>query len=387
MPLNFNTDLVNNDLQNDDVARIEATPDGVKFARIELNGQTEVGLFELDIRQTETLEVNGGGGNDIVELVDGVLEELDLELDGGADTADVAPAIDATGLSTGDTIDLSELGRGVLVDLDENNQGVLQPPSADGISDSTRPGLSEFGNVQIDGEVAIAELNDFENAIGTDFDDTIFGNTQNNTLIGGAGNDALHPFGGDDFVDGGAGRDILLLNGFADGQLVDLVKGTAQNLDGEGGTNTFINIEDVNGSSVAGDKIYGDGGKNGLNGLGGNDLLQGRGGDDTLTGGGGIDFLLGDRGKDILLGGLGNDILQGGSHTDIFVLAAGDGTDTIIDFEVGTDRIGLSGGISVNDLTLSGNTLSLGGETLAILQGVETSTLGASDFIADFTLG
>ena len=248
--VNFNTDLVNNDLQNDDVARIEATPDGVKFACIELNGQTEVGLFELDIRQTETLEVNGGGGNDIVELVDGVLEELALELDGGADTADLAPAIDAAGLSTGDTIDLSELGRGVLVDLDENNQGVLQPPSADGISDSTRPGLSELGNVQIDGEVAIAELNDFENAIGTDFDDTIFGNTQNNTLIGGAGNDALHPFGGDDFVDGGAGRDILLLNDFADGQLVDLVKGTAQNLDGEGGTNTFINIEDVNGSSV-----------------------------------------------------------------------------------------------------------------------------------------
>ncbi|MEL7085251.1 MAG: calcium-binding protein [Cyanobacteria bacterium P01_A01_bin.3] len=384
--VNFNTDLVNDDLQNDDVARIEVTPDGVKFARIEVNGQTELGLFELDIRQTENLEVNGGGGNDTVELVEDIAAAIGLELDGGADTADDAPATDASALATGDTIDLSEFGSGVLVDLDENNQGVLQPPGADGISDSTRPGLSEFGNVQVDGEIAIAELNDFENVIGTDFDDTIFGNTQNNVLIGGAGNDALHPFGGADFVDGGAGRDLLLLNGFADGQLVDLVKGTGQNLDGEGSINTFINIEDVNGSSVAGDKIYGDNGGNRLSGLGGVDLLRGRGGNDILSGGDDRDFLLGDNGNDVLLGGSGNDVLQGGDDADIFVLGQDNGTDTIVDFELGVDRIGLTGGIAVGDLTFSGNRLQLGGDTLAVLQGVNTSALEASDFITNFTV-
>ena len=104
----------------------------------------------------------------------------------------------------------------------------------------------------------IEELNDIENVVGTAFNDTIFGNAQNNVLLGGAGDDALHPFGGVDFVDGGAGTDVLLLNGFGKGQNVDLAAGTAQNLDGTGGLNSFVNIENVNGSSVAGDVIAGD---------------------------------------------------------------------------------------------------------------------------------
>ncbi|MEM8716294.1 MAG: hypothetical protein AAGE92_11050, partial [Cyanobacteria bacterium P01_G01_bin.4] len=175
-------------------------------------------------------------------------------------------------------------------------------------------------------------------------------------------------------------------NGFADGQLVDLVKGTGQNLDGEGSINTFINIEDVNGSSVAGDKIYGDNGGNRLSGLGGVDLLRGRGGNDILSGGDDRDFLLGDNGNDVLLGGSGNDVLQGGDDADIFVLGQDNGTDTIVDFELGVDRIGLTGGIAVGDLTFSGNRLQLGGDTLAVLQGVNTSALEASDFITNFTV-
>ena len=214
----------------------------------------------------------------------------------------------------------------------KTTKGVLQPEQfdADGnsLSNSTAPGLSEFGNVQVDGEVVIGELNDFENVIGTAFNDTIFGNVQNNVLIGGAGDDALHPFGGDDFVDGGAGTDVLLLNGFASGQLADIAEGTAQNLDGSGTLNIFVNIENVNGSSVAGDVILGSAGANVLNGLGGDDRLNGRAGDDTLNGG---------AGTDTLDGGIGNDtfVFDGDTLNQ-------DVEDTIEDFTFDDDRFGLS---------------------------------------------
>ena len=57
------------------------------------------------------------------------------------------------------------------------------------------------------------------------------------------------------------------------------------------------------------------------------------------------------------------------SGQDTFVLSAGSGTDTITDFDLDTDLIGLSG-ISSNDLTFANNTIQLGTETLAILTGI-----------------
>ena len=128
--------------------------------------------------------------------------------------------------------------------------------------------MTEIGRIEAGG--ATAKIYDFENVIGTAFDDTIFGNAQNNVLLGGDGDDALHPFGGADFVDGGAGTDVLLLNGFAVGQFVDIAAGVAGNAKelAEGAQiNRFVNIENVNGSSVAGDLIIGDDGKNVISGL------------------------------------------------------------------------------------------------------------------------
>ena len=121
--VNFNTNLVDNDLANDDVVEIGDTPFGVSLARVEVNGQTEAGLFELDIRRSEVLEVNGGAGEDTLRILENIFDEIALDLDGGADTADAAPANGADDLATGDTIDLSALDAGVRVDLDENNQG------------------------------------------------------------------------------------------------------------------------------------------------------------------------------------------------------------------------------------------------------------------------
>ena len=57
-------------------------------------------------------------------------------------------------------------------------------------------------------------------------------------------------------------------------------------------------------------------------------------------------------------------------------------TDTITDFELGTDFIGLADGLSFNDLTFAGNRIDFGSETLAVLTGVNTSDLTAADFVA-----
>jgi Ca2+-binding RTX toxin-like protein len=89
---------------------------------------------------------------------------------------------------------------------------------------------------------------------------------------------------------------------------------------------------------------------------------------------------------------LGNDNLTGGIlGRDRFVVAAGEGTDTITDFERGRDLIGLSGGFTFADLTISqgmgadiSNTLiQVNGtnETLAILSGIQANTITAANFV------
>ncbi|MGB3298969.1 MAG: hypothetical protein WBA76_11915, partial [Phormidesmis sp.] len=124
----------------------------------------------------------------------------------------------------------------------------------------------------------------------------------------------------------------------------------------------------------------------------GSDRIGGKAGNDILSGDAGDDFIWGDAGDDIIMGGTDNDILvgdnmSGGMGSDLFVFGAGDGTDTILDFEVGIDRIGLvAGEPTFADLTITqdGSKTLLGvassGETLAILNGVQASSLTESSF-------
>ena len=111
-----------------------------------------------------------------------------------------------------------------------------------------------------------------------------------------------------------------------------------------------------------------------------------RGGNDILFGGDGNDQIWGDDGDDLLRGGLGNDILTGddasGSQgSDIFVLALGEGSDIIVDFEAGTDLIGLADGLNFGSLTFSSNAISFGDEVLATLTGVDTTALTVDSFV------
>ncbi|MEM0980846.1 MAG: calcium-binding protein [Cyanobacteria bacterium P01_H01_bin.58] len=183
----------------------------------------------------------------------------------------------------------------------------------------------------------------------------IVGSTEGEDLSGTNRNDTVAGNLGDDIITGGDGNDILRGD-----------RNSSKTQDGQPGGDDII---------FGGD---------------GNDRIGGKAGDDILSGDAGDDFIWGDDGDDILMGVTGNDILVGdnfsdGSGSDLFVFGLGDGTDTVLDFEVGIDRIGIvEGEFTFADVILTqdgDNTLlGVGSETLAVLNNVMASALGESDF-------
>ena len=210
-----------------------------------------------------------------------------------------------------DTIDFSGQAEGIVVDLDLDPL-TPGPATQNGILLETQNGaLLDVPNGNV-----LTELVDFENVIGSDFDDLIFGNNEDNDLSGGAGNDAIYSFAGEDTIDGGEGIDTALFTVSA---------GVEVNLDNNGDAisslgDTLLSIENINGSTAGDDTLSGNAFSNILNGEGGNDILDGEGGDDTLIGG---------TGNDTLIGGAGNDSL------------VSDGLDAV-DGDIGIDTIDLS---------------------------------------------
>ena len=135
------------------------------------------------------------------------------------------------------------------------------------------------------------------------------------------------------------------------------------------------------------DIIIGNGGNDTLSGNGGNDIISGGLGNDLLFGGKGDDNLSGGEGDDTLIGGLGADLLISGAGRDVLVLRAGAGTATIVDFQQDQDLIGLSRGLTFNQLILNQGEVSTtieiasNGQILANIPGLRRSPLTASDFI------
>jgi Ca2+-binding RTX toxin-like protein len=149
-----------------------------------------------------------------------------------------------------------------------------------------------------------------------------------------------------------------------------------------GGTQMGTNGNDTLTGNAGNDSLNGGNGDDILTGNAGNDTLMGDNGNDLIFGNAGDDLLNGGNGEDTLRGGLGTDILTGGNGKDVFVFASGEGTDTITDFSLGNDKIGLPQGLTFGNLSFSGNQIRVGSEVLAVLTGVNTNTLTASNFVA-----
>nr|MDJ0846717.1 putative Ig domain-containing protein [Crocosphaera sp.] len=104
---------------------------------------------------------------------------------------------------------------------------------------------------------------------------------------------------------------------------------------------------------------------------------------DSLTGNRAI---VGTDSNDYLLGLAENDTLIGKGGRDIFVLQSNQGTDTIADFELGIDQIGLADGLTYGSLSLadvgSDTSVMFNNNEIGIIKGVQSTDLNSNDFVA-----
>ncbi len=251
-----------------------------------------------------------------------------------------------------------------------------------------------------------------ENVTGSNFNDTLIGDFNDNKLTGGGGNDMLIGGDGNDSLDGGTGTDTVSYADAGDAVTVNLAVTTAQDTGTNGGSgagiDTLANIENVIGS-VFDDTLAGNAGNNVLDGGDGNDtasyvgassgvtvslaiaaaqntigagvdtligienltgsalndtltgdananILDGGAGNDTLNGGAGEDNLLGGAGNDTLMGGAGDDIMDGG--------AAGSDTASYAD---------ATGAVTVNLTQSDQDTIGAGFDTLTNFENLTGS--------------
>ncbi|MEP7300972.1 MAG: calcium-binding protein [Caldimonas sp.] len=157
---------------------------------------------------------------------------------------------------------------------------------------------------------------DFDQVRGSNFNDTLFGS--NSTLT-----ESLEGRAGNDFIDGRGGFDVVRYDASTVGINVNLITGIA--LDGQGGTDTLVNIEGIRGGSFD-DTMIGGNAANGTGETDGLERFQGAGGNDSIDGGGGYDrveYTASTSGVNVTLGGTGIGTASDGLG----------GTDTLIDIE------------------------------------------------------
>ncbi|MBF0213316.1 MAG: cadherin-like domain-containing protein [Magnetococcales bacterium] len=178
---------------------------------------------------------------------------------------------------------------------------------------------------------------------GGDGNDTLYGEQDDDYLAGGGGNDRLDGGIGADTLVGGAGSDTYYLTLDDDGEIED----TVIEVMADAGTDTvYIPFQVASYTLTEGvENVRMNAGfsNTALTGNAGNNVMTGNAGDNPLNGGAGNDTLNGGFGDDELRGGAGNDTLTGGAGEDEFVLTSTSSTsrDTILDFSVADDQIGL----------------------------------------------
>lgn len=225
--------------------------------------------------------ISGNGGDDAISGGDGD----DFLIGGaGADTLDGGAGTDGTSYM--------EMEAEVAVDL--------------------QTGQVFSGGSDADGD----QLINLEDVQGTQYDDILRGDAEDNWLHAAGGDDALEGRAGADTLDGGFGEDWAEYSSSPEGVTIDLNADPAlagfsfagegghaagdrlvMASDSEGNPTARNSVENLRGSLFV-DNLTGDSSSNHLQGLAGNDTLRGDGGNDTLEGGVGADVLDGGAGGD-----------------------------------------------------------------------------------------
>lgn len=302
---------------------IDAVDGGFGRDRLTVDYRDATGAVTGD--STSNFSEAGGGGRSVT-ITNGSIEHFTILTGVGADT-----------ITTGAGNDIIVTGRGAsTVTAGQGANIIVGGANADTIT------ALDGGNIIRAGTGA----NTVTSGGG---DDLIYAGTGADTIVAGGGEDSIFLRGGADSVNAGAGLDYLIINyqamtsnvsgGITGGSFATGYVGLIADL--VGSSITFQGNERFRISTGSGDDTLTTGN--------GADVLRGRQGDDLFQSGGGQDNLFGGAGNDQLMGGRGTDVVTGGAGADLFVFASvaqastGLGRDLIRDFQVGLDRIDLSG--------------------------------------------
>ncbi len=178
-------------------------------------------------------------------------------------------------------------------------------------------------------------LNSIENAVGSDLGDFIYGNSEKNKIEGLGGNDFISGGFGDDIIHGDGGIDTLSFDYLQSDQrvTVSLIENSSSSFDSLGmkiETDEIFGIENIIGSS-GNDEISGNDDNNHLDGGSGWDALYGLGGDDTLIGGNVGNYIDGGDGSDTVDYRYSSAALVGSLEAQY--LTSGDSSDNLISIE------------------------------------------------------
>ncbi|MFY7759622.1 hypothetical protein [Aquidulcibacter sp.] len=249
----------------------------------------------------------------------------------------------------------------------------------------------------------------FENIEGSNFDDLLIGDGNNNTLSGLLGNDQLAGGNGNDILKGGTGADLLSgddgedtasYEDSATAVWVDLSASHPSNywqgegLGGDAEGDGFLGIESLVGSALS-DTLKGNSSFNRISGGRGDDWIVATAGRDSYSGSEGFDTVdfseftapvtvnitngqfggvngpilltdfehfsgtsfndqLGGSARDeTFSGGKGNDVLTGYGGSDTYVFNRGDGLDTLVDDVTNSNALVFGEGITWSMLTFN----------------------------------
>jgi Ca2+-binding RTX toxin-like protein len=166
---------------------------------------------------------------------------------------------------------------------------------------SSGGGVLNGGTTTTAGQASGDTLISIENLTGSNYADTLVGDSAVNILSGGLLNDILQGMGGGDTLDGGSGTDTASYDAATAGVVASLQTGTFSGVTftssgggilngdtsgtaGDAGSDLLISIENLTGSAFA-DTLVGDTNANTIDGGAGGDIINGGGGAgvDTVT--------------------------------------------------------------------------------------------------------
>lgn len=216
--------------------------------------------------------------------------------------------------------------------------------STTGVTVNLSTGLATGGDAS--GDV----LKSIEYLEGSEFRDTLTGDSQNNRLWGLGGDDTLDGGLGDDSMFGGQGNDQYYMGSIND----KITEYSNEGTDSVFSSVTFTLSDYLENLTLTGNSVINGTGNSLDNTITGNDsdnYLYGLDGNDTLISGGGTDYLDGGLGADSMFGGQGNDNYYVDNINDITTELSSEGNDNVF------SSVTYTLAANLENLTLTGNSV------------------------------